>query len=429
MAISWLGLSSDELIKRKDCLVDAWNRAQGRYVTDAIIAHTTKDFVGLVAGVITMVVGAAMVIIIGNVAGAAIGGALGSLAGGAGAVPGAAAGRALGNLIATGFLNVLGVGLLIAYIGSELGTIGYHFYVAIDCAWNSADFGNPYYTVRIDWAARHFAEGIGKFFGAMVMALIIVLTRRPAEERMKVFNSKLSQLCNGLEAYIARNLKPLEAKYKNGLAKATVTEGIPETPELGMKEQKKKAQAAAAAAKPFGDMPSFYRHKVTELQGWLKANGFTKKASVRKPGDAKPGGGTYSDFQSEIWMRDRGNGAIECVRIDPEGHLPPADPSKRTGPFRVTQDPATGKWSDERIAWGERPHYHLETITPDKAQVYLNTYVPEAKMFEAGGKSVGQMQDWHNSANEWAIKVYGEDGALAPLRGKFEMIHIPLAAP
>lgn len=425
MAISWLGLSSDELVKRKDCLVDAWNRAQGRYVMDAIVKHTTQDFVGLIGGVITMVLGAAMVIIIGNVAGAAIGGALGSLAGGAGAVPGAAAGRALGNLIATGFLNVLGVGMLIAYIGSELGTIGRHFYLGIDCAWNSGDFGNPYYTIRIDWAARHLAEGIGKFFGAMVMALIIVLTRRPAEERMKVFSSRLSELCNGLEAYIVKNLKPLEAKYKNGLVKATVTEGIAETPEGAVKEVKAKA---AAAAKPFGDMPSFYRHTVTELQGWLKANGFTKKASVRRPGEAKPGGGTYTDFQSEIWMRDRGNGSVECVRIDPEGHVPPPA-NRRDGPFRIKQDPATGKWSDERIAWGERPHYHLETITPDKAQVYLTQYVPEAKMFESGGKSVAQMQDWHKSANEWAVKVYGEDGALAPLRGKFEMIHIPLAAP
>ncbi|MBN9660874.1 MAG: hypothetical protein J0H49_21960 [Acidobacteria bacterium] len=425
MAISWLGLSSDELVKRKDCLVDAWNRAQGRYVMDAIVKHTTQDFAGLVGGVITMVLGAAMVIIIGNVAGAAIGGALGSLAGGAGAVPGAAAGRALGNLIATGFLNVLGVGLLIAYIGSELGTIGYHFYVGIECAWNSGDFGNPYYTIRIDWAARHLAEGIGKFFGALVMALIIVLTRRPAEERMKIFSSRLSELCKGLESYIVKNLKPLEAKYKNGLAKATVTEGIAETPEGAVKEVKAKA---AAAAKPFGDMPSFYRHTVSELQGWLKANGFTKKASVRRPGEAKPGGGTYTDFQSEIWMRDRGNGMVECVRIDPEGHVPPPA-NRRDGPFRIKQDPVTGKWSDERIAWGERPHYHLETITPDKAQVYLTQYVPEAKMFEAGGKSVAQMQDWHKSANEWAVKVYGEDGALAPLRGKFEMIHIPLAAP
>lgn len=420
MAISWLGLSKEELIKRKDCLVDAWNRAQGRYVTEAIVRHTTQDFVGLVGGVITMVVGAAMVIIIGNVAGAAIGGALGSLAGGAGAVPGAAAGRALGNLIATGFLNVLGVGLLIAYIGGELGTIGYHFYVAIDCAWNSADFGNPYYIVRIDWAARHFAEGIGKFFGAMVMALIIVLTRRPAEERMKVFSSKLSQLCNGLEAYIVKNLKPLEAKYKNGLAKATVTEGIAETPEAAIRERKAKA---TAAANPFGDMPSFYRHTVGELRGWLKANGFTQKTSVRRPGAPKPGGGTYTDFQSEIWMRDRGNGSIECVRIDPEGHLPP---KFRDGPIRIKQDPKTKEWSSERIAWGERPHYHLESIAPEKAQVYLTQYVPEAQMYEAGGKSVAQMQDWHKSATEWAVNVFGADGVLAPLRSKFEMIHIPL---
>lgn len=420
MAITWVGLPADDIKKRLACVNDAWDRAQGKYVMTAVKRHTTNDIANLLVGAIAVVVGSALIILVGNVGGTVVGGALGSLAGGAGAVPGAAAGRAVGHALAMGLLNLLGVGLLIAFIANEIATIGNHAYIAIDTAWNSADFGGDIYESRIDFAARHFGESVGKFFGAMVMALIIVLTRGKMEEKSKVLNSKLMALCDGLQVYIVRNLKPLEAKFSRGLARATVTEGLAETPEATMKQQK------AAAGKAFEGMPNFYRRRVGDLRNWLKSNGFTQKTSVRRPGETKPDGTAYTDFQSEIWMRQRAsNSEIECVRIDPHGHLPP---KYRDGPIRVERNPKTGEWSSERIAWGERPHYHLETIPADKAQVYLTTYVPEAAMFEASAKNVQAMQQAHADASQKAVKLYGEAGELAPLRNKFEMIHIPLMA-
>jgi hypothetical protein len=420
MAITWLGLSSGEINKRLACVKDAWDRAQGRYITTAVQRHTTNDVATLLVGAVAVVVGSALVILVGNVGGTVVGGALGSLAGGAGAVPGAAAGRAVGHALAMGLLNLLGVGLLIGFIASEVTTIGHHAYVAIDTAWNSADFGGILYESRIDFAARHFAESVGKFFGALVMALIIVLTRGKAEEKSKILNSKLMKMCDGLQIHIAKNLRPLEAKFNRGLARATVTEGLPATPEAAMK------QAKAPAMKAFEGMPNFYRRRVSDLRGWLQANGFQQKAGVRKPGQAKADGTTATDFQSEIWMRQRKpGGEIECVRIDPHGHLPP---KFRDGPIKVQQNPKTGEWSSERIAWGERPHYHLESIPAEKAQIYLTQYVPEAAMFESSGKNVGGMQAWHQEASKRAVQLYGEAGELAPLRNKFEMIHIPLLA-
>lgn len=421
MAITWNGLSNDEIKKRLACVKDAWDRAQGQHVMTAIKRHTSNDIATLLVGAITVVLGSALAILIGNVGGTIVGGALGSLAGGAGAVPGAAAGRAVGHAMAMGLLNLLGVGLLIAFVANEIGTIGGHAYTAIDTAWNSADFGGEIYESRMDFAARHFAESVGKFFGALVMALIIVLTRGKVEEKSKILNSKLMKLCDGLQIYIVRNLKPLEAKFSGGLARATVTESLAATPEATLKQQK-----AAAAAKPFEGMPNFYRRRVGDLRSWLESNGFKNKEKVRKPGQPKPDGTKYTDFQSEIWMRQRTpGGEIECVRIDPHGHVPPPT---RDGPIRVERNPKSGEWSSERIAWGERPHFHLETIPADKAQVYLSKYVPEAVMYESSAKSVPGMQAAHQEASKRAIKLYGEAGELAPLRNKFEMIHIPLMA-
>ncbi len=421
MAISVLGESQESIQRKRACIKDAWQRAQGKYVSDAIVAHTAKDLAGLLAGAIAMLLGAALVILIGNVGGAALGGALGAMAGGAGAVPGAAAGRLVGNYMASAFLQLLGVGLLIAYIASELSAIGNHFRAGLDCAWNSSEFGGELYEMRMEYAAKHFAEGIGKFFGALVMALVIVLTRGKAEEKARIMNSKLMKVCDGLEAYITANLTKLQTKYRGGLARSTVTSGLPENPE-GLVA----ARRAAQAAKPFGGMPSFYRRSLRDLRGWLQSNQFVKVAEVRKPGSFKQDGTRSADFQSEIWMRQRTpGGEIECVRIDPHGHVPP---KFRDGPFRIKQDPATGQWSSERIAWGERPHYHLETIPSSKAIEYRTRYVPDAVMFESNGGNVPKMISDHQAMSAKAVEVFGASGELAPMRGKFEMIHIPLLA-
>lgn len=420
MAIDVAGLNKSDIEARIACVKDAWNRAQGKYTNDAILAHTSKDLVGLLAGAITMVIAGALIILIGNVAGAAFGGALGAMAGGAGAAPGAAAGRLIGNYIATAFLEILGIGLLLVYIANELGTIGAHFYAALDCAWNSQYFGGDNYEMRMEYAAKHMAEGVGKFFGAMVMALVIVLTRGKVEEKTRLANSKLMKLCDKLELYLVRNISTLQAKYRGGLAKATVTSDLPSTPE-GLVAQRR---AAIEAAKPFGGMPSFYRRSASELRAWLKANQFAKVAEVRKPGSYKQDGTKSTDYQSEIWMRQKSpNGDIECVRIDPNGHVPP---KFRDGPIRVQQDPKTGQWKSERIAWGERPHYHLETIPASKAIEYRTQYVPDAITYEANGKSVPQMMTDHANLAKRSLEIYGPSGELTALRSKFEMIHIPL---
>ena len=422
MAIAWVGLSNDEIQKRTACVKDAWAAAQGTLIRDAIIQYTSQSLIGLLAGAVAMVIGACLVILIGNIGGAAIGGVLGSLAGGAGAVPGAAAGRLIGNQAAMALLNVLGVGLLLHYIASEVGAIGSCFYRALDCAWNSHSFGGALYKTRIEYSARYFAEGVGRFFGALVMALVIVLTRGKAEEKARVLQSKLMKICDGLEVYITRNLTTLQKRYQGGLPRATVTRGLPETPEAFMAEQGK-ARAAARAPRPFRDMPNFYKRSVGELRSWLKANRFKKVAEVRRPGQNKGNGELATDFQSEIWMRQRQpGGPIECVRVDPHGHVPP---KFRDGPVRMGTD-AKGKVTSERIAWGERPHYHLETIPADQAVPYRTQYVPSAIAYEGRGKNVTQMTADHQRMQEQSFKIFGEGGKLAPVN-KWALIHVPLA--
>ena len=149
-----VGLSNQEIGERTQNVVAAWNRAQGAYVMNAIVAHTSQGLLGLLAGAIAMILGAAVLVIVGNVGGAALGGALGALAGGAGAAPGAALGRTIGNFVVMKFLEYLGVALLLTFIAEEVGVIGYHFMVGIDTAWN-APSGGRFRDIAIDFAARN----------------------------------------------------------------------------------------------------------------------------------------------------------------------------------------------------------------------------------------------------------------------------------
>ena len=420
MAISVLGCSTDDIRKKLTCIDDAWRRAQGSLTLRAIAAHTAQDMVGLLAGAVAMVVASALVILVGNVGGSALGGIIGGFTtGGAGAVPGALAGRLIGNAIATGLLQVLGVGLLIQFIAGELDAIGGHFYTAVDCAWNSSEMGGELYEMRMEYSAKHFAEGVGKFFGAMVMALVIVMTRRATEHQARIFNSKLMKICDGLQIHIAKNLSSLEVKYKGGLAKSTVTAGLPETPE-GLVAQR----ATARIAQPFSDMPSFMWRRVSGLQVWLRSNRFVKVAEVRKPGEYLADGTKATDFKSEIWMRQRTPGGdIECVRIDPAGHR---EFKFRDGPFRYPVDAKTGVRKVEQIAWGERPHYHLDTIPMEKATPYQSKYVPSAKCFTENGKLPEQVTSDAQLAQVLS-SLFGTGAATHLAPGRFELIHIPLA--
>lgn len=417
-----IGLTAAEILKRKKCVDEAWNLAKRDYLVKAVVAHTSQEIFGLLGGVLTMLVGSVVVILIGNVGGAAIGGAIGAFVGGAGAAPGAAIGRTVGHAVAMGLLTLVGVKFLIEYVGSQLGLIGEHFMEGVNCAWDSSDFNGRLYEARMQYAAKHMAEGFGIFCACLIIAIILYLTRNKAKEKGELLNSKLATLCDGLVTHVIRNIDKFKAKYANGVLKATVTEGLPKTPE-GLAEKAK----AAAGPVPFNDIPNFANRSAASLRQWLETNGFKKMKEMERPGSTDSAGRPNADFKSEIWVRQRpGSARVECVRIDVEGHVP-GNPKSRTGPIKIHGRDGNGTVQYERRAWGERPHYHLESIVPGEMTWYLDNFVAQAIKYTADAKTTGEYQAAYQRAKSFNQKVFGRDGEVAVERSVWEMIHIPLA--
>jgi hypothetical protein len=293
----------------------------------------------------------------------------------------------------------------------------------VNCAWDSSSFNGKIYEARMQYAAKHMAEAFGIFCACLIIAILLYLSRNKAKEKGELLNSKLATLCDGLVTHVIRNIDKLKAKYANGVLKATVTEGLPKTPE-GLVE---KGKAAAGGPAPFNDIPNFANRSVASLRQWLQANGFKKLKEMERPGSADSAGRPNRDFKSEIWARQRpGSARVECVRIDPEGHVP-GNPNSRTGPIKIHGRDGTGAVQYERRGWGERAHYHLESIVPGELTWYLDNFVPQAIKYTAQAKNVAEYQAAYQRAKAFGQRVFGTDGAVAAERSVWEMIHIPLA--
>ena len=140
------------------------------YLKDAIVASMDKFWpsikkevgeaaeellAGLAAGLIIGAGILAMTTLIGAIAGAFFGGA--------GAAPGAVLGLKAGLFI----LQYLGIGFLIAWLGSRAVEIGYHFWQFISRAWNSGGDQKA-----IQGAANSFASSIGVFIATSLEVLV-----------------------------------------------------------------------------------------------------------------------------------------------------------------------------------------------------------------------------------------------------------------
>lgn len=131
-----------------------------RYIAPAIARHVEEAVVSVLESLMWMAVGAAALLAIST----AIGAAIGALAGGAGAAPGASVGFEVGVAL----LDWLGLGFLVAWVGTAIVRIGAAFGAFLAAVWNARGDRNA-----IDAAAQAFAEAIGTLAGVLVEALVM----------------------------------------------------------------------------------------------------------------------------------------------------------------------------------------------------------------------------------------------------------------
>ncbi|MEZ4238720.1 MAG: DUF4157 domain-containing protein [Myxococcota bacterium] len=132
----------------------------GQYIGEAVAAHAEEAILGALQALAVMAVGAVALLAIST----AIGAAIGALAGGVGAAPGAAAGFEVGMAL----LEWIGLGFLIAWVGSAAVRIGGAFGTFLGMVWEAR--GDQQ---RLDAAARQFAEAIGTLVGVLIEALVM----------------------------------------------------------------------------------------------------------------------------------------------------------------------------------------------------------------------------------------------------------------
>lgn len=126
-------------------------RLSGKYIPDSIAHHVEASAVAVLESLLQMAVIAIGVLAVTT----AIGGLFGS-------APGAAAGFEVGMV----FLDWLGLGFLVAWIGSALVRIGSAFGDFLSDVWNARGDAKA-----LDAAAQSFAEAIGTLCGVLVEAL------------------------------------------------------------------------------------------------------------------------------------------------------------------------------------------------------------------------------------------------------------------
>ena len=417
-------MSPSEIVNRQKIILEAWNlAARKQYFQAAIAAHVAEEFLQFIVGMIGGILAAAVIIAVGNIGGALVGSAIAVLTDGAGAITIPVC-RQIGHMVAMAVLAVLGLKFIIEYVGDHIHLVGQCFAKAVDCAWDSWCYDDEPYKARMEYSALYFGEGIGLLMALVVIGLLTLLSMRRGGNVAKwqeALNSKFLSTVPKLEAWLIHNTDRLQEKFRNGPLLATITARLPATPEEYIKGMQRSA-LAAKLLRPFDGFADFSGRRVAELRSYLQQNGFKKLADMRSPGEKGPNGEVYKDFQSEIWVRSRkGCTQLECVRIDPVGHVPPA--RGREGPIRLK--PGGGS---ERIAWGERPHYHLESIAPSNLEFYLNTYEPQAVKYGANTQSIAALKAEMAQTKAYLEGIFGK-GSMATPVSEWQVMHIPLSGP
>ena len=177
------------LLDQSGYVINAWRLAQDRYITQAIVDQTSRDFRDAIDSIIPGLLAAVGALLVTTGVGAAVG----AIGGGVGAAPGAAAGFAIGLEI----LNWLGLGFLIAYVGTRINEVNRGFQKAIKLAWNSCgDYAH------LDLAARQFAQAIGLIFSLLMQALVAFVAKEGfASASQKLSKTKAGK---GLVAWLRR---------------------------------------------------------------------------------------------------------------------------------------------------------------------------------------------------------------------------------
>lgn len=131
-----------------------------QYIPEAVLRHAEEAIVSILQSLLLLAVGAVAILAIST----AIGAAIGALAGGVGAAPGAAVGFEVGMAL----IEWIGLGFLVAWIGSSIARIGAAFAAFIETVWTAR--GNR---AVLELAAWQFADALGVLIGVLIEAIVM----------------------------------------------------------------------------------------------------------------------------------------------------------------------------------------------------------------------------------------------------------------
>ncbi len=309
----------------------AWDRARSQgYIKEAITRHTREDFYQLVEGLISGLVMAAGVVAGSTAVFAAFGAAVGFFFGGIGAAPGAAAGARLGFLVGMEILEWLGIGFLVAYVGSRLDKVNAEFSSGARDAFNSCGAAG-----RIDAAARQMADAIGILFSLILQGIVAYLakeTGRATKGKMgKLADSKLFKLVPALEEWLVKNFSKLEKQYvEEGVIEKTPEAVLPDVSgQYQFSEFEANGKTYKQASGRLGEPGRVKTHRSKSAQtsvsggtgddaGHLIGNQFGAPGDARNLSQqnwiANRGGGTYYDLETS-WANKLSEGSQVEVTV------------------------------------------------------------------------------------------------------------------
>lgn len=208
----------------------AWSHAVTKgYVTNAIYRHVGAECFDLLVGGVAGIVTAVGAVMVGTGVGAAAGGAIAgyfSAGNPAAAYAGAELGATIGKTIAEAALVAIGLGCLVYHVAEYAWEIGRLAIAAYDISVNQLPLAaGQSYDILLELAARWYAEAVGVFCAALVLAIAIFVCVRlaksgpgqaKASQLKELFESKLNEWCKGLVQWIVPRAQELRYKIKPG---------------------------------------------------------------------------------------------------------------------------------------------------------------------------------------------------------------------
>lgn len=370
-----------EIVDRLANIRKAWGVASSKgYFRKAIIDYTAPDFVNFIGALLPgLLIALAVPIagqIAGTMAGTAVGVAITAVTGQAEVIPFTAEiGATLGAFAASFVLVYMGLAFLKEFVLPRIGAVGQHLSKGCELAYNAPPNAGD---MQLDAAAQEMADGIGYLLGLVLMAIVLYMTKGPANRMAKLNESFLARTCPKVMEWTANNLTWLMERYRSGPTRVPGG-ALPPPPEVYGPKFPRFLTAITdemlnggdvGETKAFKDFPTpIEGQSLGKILPMLEKLGFrwVQLTTV----DA-----TGKTTQSNIYFRldSAGRFTGEAIRIDPRGH----GVSAKIPKVETIKRPVV----NQKVAYGEVRHFHKAYINPAEARRFVGGYDPALKVTE-----------------------------------------------